>query len=544
MAYQINLTGQEIDERLQNIGTAEDAAAANGTLYARIRKNVDDIGKNTTTLTKHDVRQTNIEKVVSGARSEAYFSLRLLNLIVSSKFLANVDNIKVILYRWSGKSYSELEMFTDNKGESQKEIQYVIILKQEYKDGANIRTPYIHYNDDATEERLSEALKSAFGGRISYTRHKKRRWRLQAFLNGKPITAPFDFRVSVNNGDNVSLTKEGMMRSVPRASEVVYDGCFDGDSWLHHKKGSQFNIVFFHNEDPIRRFPTPGDPVSASGETYGAVVAVKENATATALTYNILWTNGIALYEIGVLGNAGVLSYTCYSPAKKLCDDIYGYASKMNSGTLRDLYISAGAKYNEATGYYELNGLTDITEEEMRVIWQEDLSGWYLNGRTNLTRNISTRGNAGGYNGGIDICNICHNNHNITIFNFGQSPFARWMDNAFSGCTKLETIDTRFPITPYGGIIGINVFRDCSALKEVRFNMKYMGYSVNVRFPASPLISKDSVLSIIKTTKTEGSVKPLVVVGLNESAYNRLKDDTDITAALTEKNGFVTLTQI
>ena len=32
---------------------------------------------------------------------------------------------------------------------------------------------------------------------------------------------------------------------------------------------------------------------------------------------------------------------------------------------LRKLYIEAGAVYNEETGYYELNGLTDITEEQM-----------------------------------------------------------------------------------------------------------------------------------------------------------------------------------
>lgn len=214
------------------------------------------------------------------------------------------------------------------------------------------------------------------------------------------------------------------------------------------------------------------------------------------------------------------------------------------SGTLRDLYISAGAKYNEATGFYELNGLTDITEEEMRVIWQEDLSGWYLKGRTNLTRNISVRGTAGGYNSGIDISNICYNNSNITKFNFGASPLAHFLDNAFSGCTRLETIDTRFQITPYGGVVGPNIFRDCRALKEVRFNMRYSYSSTSVKFPASSLISKVSVLSIIRTTLTTGSVKPLVVVSLNESAYNRLKDDTDIQRALTEKNGFVTLTQI
>ena len=249
-------------------------------------------------------------------------------------------------------------------------------------------------------------------------------------------------------------------------------------------------------------------------------------------TYITRWFYGGKLYEAEVTKD-----FTSIPKYGKVIYDT-------TSGTLRDLYISAGAVYNEQTGYYELNGLTDITEEEMRVIWQEDLSGWYLNGRTNLTKNISARSNTGGYNGGIDISNICWNNSNITIFNFGAKPLARHMDNAFSGCTKLETIDTRIPITPYEGVVGPNIFRGCTALEEVRFNMRYLNYSTNINFPASPLISKDSILSVIQTTPTTGSVKPLVVVGLNETAYNRLKDDTDITAALTEKNGFVTLTQI
>lgn len=275
------------------------------------------------------------------------------------------------------------------------------------------------------------------------------------------------------------------------------------------------------------KFPTPGSVITKlNGNNKGIVVSLSE-PDATTLGRSIVVYYGDGTYTIVVKNDFTKVLV----PWRK-------------DSSLRDLYISAGAKYNEATGYYELNGLADITEEEMRVIWQEDLSGWYLKGRTNLTRNICARGNAGGYNGGIDICNICYNNSNITKFNFGVAPFTRYLDNAFSGCTKLETIDTRFPIIPYGGVVGPNTFRECAVLKEVRFDMRYIGYSTKVNFPASPLISKDSVLSIIETTKTEGSVKPLVVVGLNESAYNRLKDDTDITAALTEKNGFVTLIQI
>lgn len=274
-------------------------------------------------------------------------------------------------------------------------------------------------------------------------------------------------------------------------------------------------------------FPTPGSIIyKLDGGNKGIVVSLSE-PNATTLGRSIVVYYGDGTYTIVVKNDFTKVLV----PWRK-------------DSSLRDLYISAGAVYNEQTGYYELNGLTDITEEEMRVIWQEDLSGWYLNGRTNLTRNIEARGNAGGYNGGIDICNMCAGNGNITIFNFFNPPFIRWMDNAFSNCIKLKTIDTRFPIYPYGGVVGLNTFRGCTSLEEVRFDMRYLKLSTNVNFPASSLISKASILSIIETTPTTSSVKPLVVVGLNESAYNRLKDDTDITAALTEKNGFVTLIQI
>lgn len=637
MAYQINLTGQEIDERLQNVGTPADNPDANGTLFARLNKNVDDIDElsdavmhiqdaqteTDKTVTRHtadistlqtavgnnkteqdaiaqkveqnatvignaddpnnekgslyarvkkandstninrlaittlssankknqadiadiDSRQTNIEKVVSGARMEAYFSLRFLNLIVNSKFLADIDNIEVVLYRWSGKRYSELELFTKNGfGESQKIIQYVIILKQTDVNGVNIRTPYIHYNDDATEETLEKALKNAFGGRISYRKNKKKRWRLQAFLNGKPITAPFDFRVSIDCNDNYSLTKGGMMRSVPSSDSVVYDGLFNGSQWLRCKKGDLLDLSYSADAG-ILFPPTPGNVIGGDNNAKGCVVAVK-NITQDASSVTVLWTVGDSLYEIGVEERTESDEYVhrCTSPAKKLCDDIYDYASKMNSGTLRDLYISAGAKYNEATGFYELNGLTDITEAEMKTIWQEDLSGWYQKGRTNLTRNISVKGNTGGYNGGIDIACICINNKNLQVFNLGADCFARYMDSAFRECSNLETIDTRFRVVPYDTSLGINTFRGCIKLKDVRFNNHYLRMKATLNLYDSPLISKESVLSAITTTDNASATSAgFLTITLHADAYARLKDDADIIAALEAKNGVVTL---
>lgn len=63
--HQINFTGQEIDERLQNIGTAEDVAAADGTLYARISKNADDVDELRDTVGHIDSAQTATNKTVT-----------------------------------------------------------------------------------------------------------------------------------------------------------------------------------------------------------------------------------------------------------------------------------------------------------------------------------------------------------------------------------------------------------------------------------------------------------------------------------------------
>ena len=530
-------TKNEVDKKVKpladSIGTNSDAASVNGSVYARIKKNQVDIAD-------IDSRQTNIEEVVSVERSDVFFSLRFLNLIVNSKFIADIDNIKVVLYRWSGKRYSELELFTKNGfGESQKIIQYVIILKQT---GVNIRTPYIHYNDDATEETLEKALKNAFGGRISYRKNKKKRWRLQAFLNGKPITAPFDFRVSIDCNDNYSLTKGGMMRSVPSSDSVVYDGLFNGSQWLRCKKGDLLDLSYSADAG-ILFPPTPGNVIGGDNNAKGCVVAVK-NITQDASSVTVLWTVGDSLYEIGVEERTESDEYVhrCTSPAKKLCDDIYDYASKMSSGTLRDLYISAGAKYNEATGFYELNGLTDITEEEMRVIYkyagtpQTKAAFAYSKARTNLPM-------PGMYNGSVYGAMFygCSNLEVAYLGNKQSSPTSYDVplvytegNNCFYLCKKLKKI--------YGKIYQRNnwdlTFGDCLALEEVRIAELYS----SIQLSWSPNLSKESVQYMITNAKPlRGAAVGSITITLYPTAYARLKDDADIVAALEAKGGVITL---
>lgn len=573
MAYQINLTGKEINERLQNIGTPEDVAAADGTLYARVKKNADDndelsdavgrigtaqtaiaktVTQHTTTLKNHETRQTIIEKVVSGMQGDVYFSKLWLSLVFNdSSFNGNIDNVEVRLYRWSGNRYAQFEMFTRNReGVSQKSIDYKIILKQERENGANIRMPYIHYNNDGTEERLCKAIQDAFGGRISYNRYKKRRWRIQAFLNGKPITAPFDFRVSVDNNNNVSLTKGGMMRSVPASRQVKYDGYYDVNKWINCEVGEELDLNYrFFNEDLgliRRKFPNPGDVMveNASSHTVprGVIISVFQD---TPGSYCILWSNGESIYEIGIdLDTNEYGGYKCYSPAKKLCDDIYDYASKMNSGTLRDLYISAGAKYNEATGFYELNGLTDITEEQMRVIYEKTWGWWLhlpsLNGfgsalpRTNIpcpdykiiayASNISLHSifAVSGNDDNLEVVNL-RALYTPTAFDEIKIVNFNW---AFQGGKKIREVQ---------GIINVTEARSDLNIGGNIETINIKGLKVSIKFYNSQRLSKESVLYMINNSEATTTI----TIGLNKAVYDVMKNDIDVILALGEKSNIV-----
>lgn len=213
------------------------------------------------------------------------------------------------------------------------------------------------------------------------------------------------------------------------------------------------------------------------------------------------------------------------------------------SGTLRDLYISAGAKYNEQTGYYELNGLTDITEEEMRVIYkyagtpQTKAAFAYSKARTNLPM-------PGMYNGSVygNMFYGCPNLEVAYLGNRQSSPTSYDIplvytegNNCFYLCKKLKKI--------YGKIYQRNnnwdlTFGECLALEEVRIAELYS----SIQLSWSPNLSKESVQYMITNAKplSEAAVGSITIT-LHPTAYARLKDDADIVAALEAKGGIITL---
>lgn len=216
-------------------------------------------------------------------------------------------------------------------------------------------------------------------------------------------------------------------------------------------------------------------------------------------------------------------------------------------GTLRDLYISAGAKYNEATGYYELNGLKDITEEQMRKIYllyitnsskAEYIASWlsYPNDfRTNIPPKMLYISNIQNSIGGNSVLEV-----------LALSTSALYIQNsvatAHGSFPKLRIVIGDWVYannnpSKYNFDYG-QPFQNCPLLEEIRM------YKINKShtFAVSPNLSKKSVLCMITNANPpSGAAAGSITITLHPTAYARLKNDADIVEALEAKGGIVTL---
>lgn len=275
------------------------------------------------------------------------------------------------------------------------------------------------------------------------------------------------------------------------------------------------------------QLPEVGDLI----ETDGEVAPVCEVLLDTDRVQHTRWFANGKLYEV-----------TANTALTRVPEDpkvIYD----TTSGTLRDLYISAGAKYNEATGFYELNGLTDITEEQMRVIYkyagtpQVRAAFAYSEARTNLPM-------PGMYNGMLETYMFygCSNletvylgYRQVTPTDFEKPSIEYRGQDAFYLCKKLKYIYGKLQIRTSN--IG-DTFGECLSLEEVRiYNLAY-----RIQISWSPNLSKESVLYMITNANPpSGAAAGSIAITLHPTAYARLKDDADIVAALEAKGGIVTL---
>lgn len=350
----------------------------------------------------------------------------------------------------------------------------------------------------------------------------------------KELSKPFDLTIG-------STTKKVDGKSVVTFSAEEINASRQFNGVLIQKlttASTEAEIRKAFTDNGTVKFPTPGSVITKlNGNNKGIVVSLSES-DATTLGRSIVVYYGDGTYTIVVKNDFTKVLV----PWRK-------------DSSLRDLYISAGAKYNEATGFYELNGLTDITEEEMRTIynrWLIDIgtnsraSGWLLLGakiRTNLpciTRADIFNGMDNSiYGTNVEVLRICaasSEDYNRVCYIEETVAVAHQSMPKLKKVIGIWRYNSENP-SKYNFGYG-QPFSKCPLLEEIRMGKINKSHT----FAVSPNLSKESVLYMITNANPpSGAAAGSIAITLHPTAYARLKDDADIVAALEAKGGIVTL---
>ena len=193
-------------------------------------------------------------------------------------------------------------------------------------------------------------------------------------------------------------------------------------------------------------------------------------------------------------------------------------------------YEAEGAVWNATTGYWEMYDMTDITNEEMRKVYNlgHFNTGYscplYASGsrsvawvRFNLPRTgayalyMSSGSALASTNARIEFINLC------PFTNIETNCQMLNMQNSFYRCTSLRKIF---------GIIEMSLttnttdtFKDCSSLVDVTIkNLKQ-----NISFADSPLLSKESLLYMIENCASNAAF----TITLHPEVYAKCTDSED-----------------
>jgi len=208
------------------------------------------------------------------------------------------------------------------------------------------------------------------------------------------------------------------------------------------------------------------------------------------------------------------------------------------------LYELAGAKFNDSTGYYEMNTLNDLTEDEMAYAYtMVDRSTDTMNTTGCLFRNFRGRTmfpitfyRSGGV--GISAEYFCGYNINIEVIAFSNSGGDAGSYNGFViQCPNLHTI-MGLRLSNYTARPFTNAFQGCKSLKNVWIK----GVWSDMNFKDSPLLSLESLEYMVRNSYNVNNAhgrKEEMTITLHPDVYALLTDDI-ITVASERLITFVT----
>ena len=199
-----------------------------------------------------------------------------------------------------------------------------------------------------------------------------------------------------------------------------------------------------------------------------------------------------------------------------------------------DLFTSAGAVFNEQSGYFELNGLTDISYEEMRAIYNAGYKmteGYWANViRTNIFRPCNVNNVDAAQQYGFTGM-YANRNCTAEVFKFTEQDvygvaIKGQMYGAYDGCLYLKSFGNGVFVGQDSNISD-QAFNKCYSLETIYIR----SLKKNISFKDSARLSNASILYMIKNSAATSAI----VITLHPDAKARAEADAEIMAALSEK---------
>ena len=216
-----------------------------------------------------------------------------------------------------------------------------------------------------------------------------------------------------------------------------------------------------------------------------------------------------------------------------MSDLVYGAIPQANI----DLFTAAGAEFDTATGYFKLNGLTDISYEEMKIIYNhQNALRWPQRSCYGLTK-LRTVFNFpdSSYNNIATNFEFAFANSAVEVLFTNTSSLVAGSVNIqnttqiFYNCSKLRSAGYLRAVS--AGASGFNsqyIFYNCYSLQDIYIRE----LKSSIRFDYSPILSEASLLYLINN---ETSTAPITVT-LHPTVYAKTQSGgewySDISTAL------------
>lgn len=180
---------------------------------------------------------------------------------------------------------------------------------------------------------------------------------------------------------------------------------------------------------------------------------------------------------------------------------------------------------NETTGYYELNGLKDLTHQDMLEIYRYGIIHPYMNpghlkGSSHIRTNMFLWLPGVAYS---DSSNCFEGCYSLEVAN---TPHVTSKKHIFSRCYHLHTI---LPSSSYN-YVGINnqAFEFCRALENIPATFTAKG---NWNLKWSPKLTLQSLTNVITSCMSAGTQSQPYTLTLNPESYDKLTEELFEAAA-------------